>query len=186
MATAADIPPVLARQEFYRRTIPAVAERFPGYDVSMGELFLSLAMAYDTITSHFGRRLSRYGLSLPSFNLLMVIQSPTYRDTGCPMSQIGELLLVSKANVTGLVDSLERKSLVKRTDAAYDRRVKLVRITPKGLALLGKLLPGHLAEVQRVMGGIGRTERLKLRNLLRSLQIAVDRALEADNAKTAK
>lgn len=186
MAAQPEVPPLLARQEFYRRMIPAVVEQFPGYELSIGEVFLSLAMAYDTIASHFGRRFGRYGLSLPSFNLLMVVNSPSYRATGCPMSQIGELLLVSKANVTGLVDSLERKALVKRTDADYDRRVKLVRITPKGAALLAKLLPGHLTEVHRVMSGLGRADRLSLRDLLRKLQAVVDRALEAGDAKTAK
>ncbi len=186
MATQTQTPPVLARQEFYARTLPVVAQRFLGYDVSMGEMFLSLAMAYDTITSHFGRRLARYGLTFPAFNLMMIVNSPSYCDTGCPMSQIGELMLVSKANVTGLVDSLERKSLVKRCDAGYDRRVKLVRMTPKGVAFLGRILPGHMAEVARVLGSVHKQDRTKLRDLLRKLQTALEQAMEADNAHPAR
>lgn len=186
MATQTQVPPVLARKEFYRRTLPVVAERFPGYEIESGEMFLSLAMAYDTIASHFGRRLGRFGLSFPSFNLMMILNSPSYRETGCPMSQIGELLLASKANITGLVDSLQRKGFVRREEASYDRRVKLVRLTPKGAALLAKLLPGHLAEVTRVLCGVSRQDRVRLRDLLRKLQAAVEVALEAGDAKAAK
>jgi MarR family 2-MHQ and catechol resistance regulon transcriptional repressor len=186
MAATATPPPQLARQDFYARTLPAVAQRFEGYDVDMGEMFLSLAMAYDTITSHFGRRLGRYGLTFPAFNVLMIVNSPSYRETGCPMSQIGELLLVSKANVTGLVDSLQRKSFVKRCDADYDRRVKLVRLTAKGATLLGRVLPGHLAEVSRILGTVSKQDRIKLRDLLRKLQAGLEHAMEADDAQTTR
>lgn len=186
MDSAAALPPQLARKDFYGRTLPVVAQRFDGYEVEMGEMFLNLAMAYDTITNHFGRRLARYGLTFPAFNLLMIVNSPSYRQTGCPMSQIGELLLVSKANVTGLVDSLQRKSLVKRCDADYDRRVKLVRMTAKGTALLERILPGHLEEVARVLGTVSRQDRIKLRDLLRRLQAGLEQAMEATDAKAAR
>jgi len=178
MATMNAEPPVLNRKEFYKRTLPAVAALLPAYELETGEMFLSLAMVYDTISSHFNKRLGRYGLSFPAFNLMMILHSPSYRDTGCPMSRLGELLLVSKANVTGLADSLQRKGLVRRVEAENDRRIKLLQLTPEGTSLSGKLLPAHLAEVVRVLQGVSRRERATLRDLLRKLQATVDTAIE--------
>ena len=80
----------------------------------------------------------------------MILAHGEKREAGYPMHVIGELLLASRANITGLVDSLEKKGLVRRQEDPDDRRSKLVRITPQGDRLLKKILPGHLRAVHRV------------------------------------
>jgi len=57
----------------------------------------------------------------------------TLRDHG-PLSpsELGERLIVSRATVTGLVDSLERKGFAERSPNPADRRSLLVSITPTG------------------------------------------------------
>lgn len=112
----------------------------------------------------------------------MILNSATYRETGCPMSQLGELLLVSKANITGLMDNLERKSLVKRADAGYDRRVKLARITPKAVALLRRVVPDHFQEVNRVAGALPVQDRGRLAGMLGKLNRSMTAALKAGPA----
>lgn len=166
-------PPALSRAEFYEQLLAVVADRYPEHRIETGQMFFGLVFAYEAITNHMGRRLGRFGLTFPSFNVLMILCSPTYRASGCPMSQIGELLLVSKANVTGVVDSLEKRQLVERIDAEYDRRVKLARVTQAGLELLLGILPGHLREVRRITTGISIEERAQLRDLLTKLQRTV-------------
>ncbi len=173
------IPETLERPDFYRRVMRTLVERFPGYEMETGEVFLGLMSAHETITTHFGKRLSRHGLTLAGFNLLMILNSSTYRETGCAMSQLGELLLVSKANITGLIDNLERKQLVKRVDAAYDRRVKLAQLTAKGAKLMVRIIPGHFQEVNRVAGVLSTQDRRKLAAMLRKLNQEMAAALKA-------
>lgn len=175
------LPEILTRNQFYERTMPSVAAMVPGYQLETGFAFLGLVSIYDRLTSHFDRRLSSYRLTLASFNVLMILNSPTYRETGCPMSQLGELLLVSKANVTGLTDTLERKGLVKRVNADYDRRVKLIRITEEGRALLTEVAPWHFQEVNRVAAHIPLEQRAQLVVALRNLNDQIGSALEADD-----
>lgn len=57
--------------------------------------------------------------------------------TGCQMSpsELGERLIVTRATVTGLVDSLERRRLATRTANPSDRRSVIVAITPAGLTV---------------------------------------------------
>src|SRR6476469_2558869 len=57
-----------------------------------------------------------------------------------PMGQLAETLACDKSNVTGLVDRLESRGLVRRRPSAADRRVKVLDLTPKGLRLRELLL----------------------------------------------
>ena len=56
------------------------------------------------------------------------------RDHG-PMSpsELGERLIVTRATVTGVVDSLERRGYVLRSPNPNDRRGIMVELTPAGL-----------------------------------------------------
>jgi DNA-binding MarR family transcriptional regulator len=59
------------------------------------------------------------------------------RDRG-PMapSEIGDRLIVTRATVTGLVDSLERRGFVSRSGHPTDRRSVVIELTPAGLAVV--------------------------------------------------
>jgi len=58
-------------------------------------------------------------------------------------SELGERLIVTRATVTGVVDSLERRGYVLRTPNANDRRGIIVELTPAGVEAC--------AEVRRVI-----------------------------------
>ena len=51
-------------------------------------------------------------------------------------SELGERLIVTRATVTGLIDSLERRGFVRRSANPADRRSLLVEITPMGLEVV--------------------------------------------------
>jgi len=51
-------------------------------------------------------------------------------------SEIGDRLTVTRATVTGVVDSLERRGFVRRSANPADRRSLIVEITPLGLTVL--------------------------------------------------
>lgn len=57
-----------------------------------------------------------------------------------PMGQLAETLACDASNVTGLVDRLESRGLVRRRPSAEDRRVKVLVLTPAGSRLRALLL----------------------------------------------
>jgi MarR family transcriptional regulator, organic hydroperoxide resistance regulator len=57
-----------------------------------------------------------------------------------PMGQLAETLACDASNVTGLVDRLESRGLVRRHPSAADRRVKVLDLTPTGSRLRTQLL----------------------------------------------
>ena len=54
-------------------------------------------------------------------------------DKPLPMRALAERLCCDASNVTGLVDRLETRGLVRRTASESDRRVKVLELTPKGI-----------------------------------------------------
>jgi DNA-binding MarR family transcriptional regulator len=52
-----------------------------------------------------------------------------------PMGQLAQTLACDASNVTGLVDRLESKGLVRRRPSTEDRRVKVLVLTPTGVRL---------------------------------------------------
>lgn len=167
------LAPNLSRVDFYRGAAAFMEANQPEFDRSTFEAFFSLVSAYDAITSHFSRRFQRAGLSLAGFNMLMCLNQPIYRETGCRLSQLGEILLVSKANVTGVLDSLVKRGFAERVDSGGDRRVKLAKTTPAGADLIAAMLPSHFRETKRVMKRIKKQEKQDLRDLLIKLRRSV-------------
>ena len=66
----------------------------------------------------------------PSSGLLLGILA----DAGVPLppNQIAERLIISRASVTSLIDSLERRGYVRRLPHATDRRMLLIELTDTG------------------------------------------------------
>lgn len=85
------------------------------------------------------RGLRELNLTGAQLNALLVLRDAGQE--GLPLSEIGRRLVVTKANVTGLIDRLEREELVRRDTREEDRRVTLARLTNKGEALLETALP---------------------------------------------
>ncbi len=165
--------PDLSRAEFYREAAVFMKANQSEFDADTVEAIFSLVFAYDAFSTHFTRRLQRFGLSFPGFNMLMILNQPIYREKGCRLSQLGELLLVSKANVTGVLDSLVKRGLAKRVDSVRDRRVKLAKTTPSGEALIASMLPSHFRETKRVLKHLKRQDKRDLRDLLGKLRQSV-------------
>src|SRR5436853_5635426 len=57
-----------------------------------------------------------------------------------PMRRLADTLSCDASNVTGLVDRLESRGLVRRQPSHQDRRVKVLQLTPTGSRLRTHLL----------------------------------------------
>src|SRR5258708_19766928 len=56
-------------------------------------------------------------------------------------SEISDRTLITKGGITGILDRLEARGLVKRIPSRDDRRSVLVRLSAKGVELFRKLYP---------------------------------------------
>jgi DNA-binding MarR family transcriptional regulator len=82
----------------------------------------------------------RWELSPSQFNVLNLLHS---EPGGLSQVELSRQLLMHRSNVTGLVDRLEQRGLVRRQEVPGDRRAYSVGLTPAGAALLNKILPHY-------------------------------------------
>ena len=102
---------------------------------------------------------ARWDVSPSQFNVLNLLSD---RPGGLSQIELGRQLIVHRSNVTGLVDRLERRGLVRRNNAEDDRRAYRVVLTPAGRRLIRAILPAYHAMAQKVWGDLpaGRARRL--------------------------
>ena len=119
---------------------PAFAREFPSGDATATECAQNLIRASTRFMDSDTQALRRHGLSLQARVLLATLEG-----AGEPLSasNLAERLLVSGASITSLVDTLQRKGLVRRTGSESDRRVVLVELTEDAQPVID----GFLAEV---------------------------------------
>lgn len=87
-----------------------------------------------------------------------------------PMGQLAETLACDASNVTGLVDRLESRGLVRRRPSAGDRRVKVLVLTPTGSRLRALLLDRMTAPPAALDRLSPREQRALVRILTRLLE----------------
>jgi DNA-binding MarR family transcriptional regulator len=63
------------------------------------------------------------------------------------LTELGEKTLITRGTLTGVVDRLEAKGIVKRSPSTRDRRSQIVRLTPAGTRLFRKVSPAMLAHL---------------------------------------
>ncbi|MDI3313807.1 MAG: MarR family transcriptional regulator [Mycobacterium sp.] len=117
--------------------------------------------------------LAPYKLSLSQFQALSVlhrVQEPV------TMGELAELLSVRRANLTGLIDTLARRSLVRRVLNPHDRRSFLVEITPVAEAFLAGFLPHHWRYLKVLTSGLTGDELRQLAALLDRLRVSIETA----------
>jgi DNA-binding MarR family transcriptional regulator len=86
-----------------------------------------------------------------------------------PMGQLAETLACDASNVTGLVDRLESRGLVRRRPSAADRRVKVLDLTPRGSRLRSQFLERMTAPPESLRRLSVRDQRALVRILARLL-----------------
>ncbi len=105
------------------------------------------------------------GLTASQFEVLEVL----FHLGDLRISDIIEKILATGGNMTVVIDNLAKDGLVQQCTDLQDKRVKLIRITEKGKALMEDLLPRHLESINAIFQVLTEEEKLYLRKLLNKL-----------------
>ena len=90
---------------------------------------------------------------------------------GATQQELADALLVTKGNVTQLLDSLERDGLIRREKCG---RIKRVYLTDTGRAVRERAMTSHVALISAAMDALDPGEQQQLVNLLRKLERGLD------------
>jgi DNA-binding MarR family transcriptional regulator len=67
------------------------------------------------------------------------------------MTQLADGVVYSRSGLTHQAGLLEEAGLITRGPHPDDQRATLVTVTDSGLALLGRVLPGHIQVIRRLL-----------------------------------
>ena len=140
------------------------------YNESAVSAYVSLVRTAEALHARVSQGLVDEGLTASQFSTLKVL-----RLRG-PLAQkeIAKHLLKTGGNITLVVDNLVRRKLVRRGEDPNDRRIALVEMTPLGEATFDRIYPPHLDRIYEAMSGLGLAQLDQLRELLASLNAAVE------------
>lgn len=108
------------------------------------------------------------GLTSPQADVIFTLGNTD----GMTFKEIGERTLITKGTLTGVIDRLEARGLVKRIAHAQDRRCTRVTLTRAGEKLFEKHFPAHVSYLKARFDRLTATERrnaLEVLTRLRSL-----------------
>lgn len=115
--------------------------------------------------------LSEHGVSLSRFYVLTMLRR--YEPDGLKPTDLADKIGVTRGNMTGLVDGLEKAGLITRQDSTTDRRIVYIRLSSQGQKLLDQILPEHLRRIESVMTQLNDSELKKLTSNLEKIRSAL-------------
>ena len=127
---------------------------------------------YRIILRESEKLLSEESLTRPQYQALRCVaeRGPT------PMKGISDRLLVTPANITGIIDRLESKGLLRRKPYHGDRRATIIELTPKGVAVQKRVSSKYKEFMQDSLKALTRDEKETLRDILAKLQKGMSRS----------
>lgn len=140
---------------------------YPDASASATECAMNLARTGDLVIGRVAMALQPLKVS-PAGGLVLGI----LKDAGkpCPPNYISERLIVSRATVTGVLDTLVKRGLVRREPHPTDRRMVLVHLTKSGARLADKVRSTvHRSEAEWLRS-LNERERAQLIELLGKIQ----------------
>lgn len=107
-------------------------------------LLRPLVEAYLSFYRVGNRHIQSLGLTPGQFDVIAELEGTK----GLTCAQLSDRTLTTKGTLTGVLDRLEDRGLIKRGPVGGDRRATRIQLTPKGIDLFKQVFPVH-AEYMR-------------------------------------
>lgn len=123
-----------------------------------------LVRAYQAFRSYDDAHIRQLGLTPSQFDVISTLGNTP----GMTFNKLAEKTLTTKGELTGIIDRLEKKGLVRREVPPEDRRSFLAILTPEGERVFAETFPSHIAYLKQRFGHLDQQE-------LEQLQVALEK-----------
>ena len=129
------------------------------------EIWKKYTTGYNIIGKQHMRKMAQYKLTTPQFNVLEVL----FSSKSMPLKKISNELNVTGANITCVVDNLEKHELVVRVPSKEDRRIINAELTLKGQEVFQSVFPEYLDLLDETTKNLADNEKKEFIRLLDKL-----------------
>ncbi|MDA8094241.1 MAG: MarR family transcriptional regulator [Betaproteobacteria bacterium] len=125
-----------------------------------------LARTYQAFARYSAVHIRELGLTPPQFDVISTLGNTP----GMPLHRLAEKTLITKGTLTGILDRLEQKGLLRREVPARNRRSFIAVLTPEGERLFNDTFPAHVAFLKERLDHLERDDMARIRRALQELQ----------------
>lgn len=125
-----------------------------------------LARCYQAFESYSGLHIRSLDLTPCQFDIVATLGNTP----GMSFRELGEKTLITKGTLTGVVDRLAEKKIVRRLASPTDGRSQIVKLTAKGEKLFAEVFPAHLDHLDRAFGTLSGEELRQAAAVLHQLR----------------
>ena len=129
------------------------------------EIWKKITTGYNTIGKEHRKVMAQYKLTTPQFNVLEIL----FNSRAMSLKKISNELNVTGANITCVVDNLEKRELVIRIHSKEDRRIINAELTPKGQEEFQSIFPKYLELLEESTTNLADNEKNEFIKLLDKL-----------------
>lgn len=126
------------------------------------ELWDKLSKAYDKVKRLQSKQMFQEKLTTPQFGVLEIL----LKNGPIPLKKISDEMMVTGANITCVVDNLEKEGFVRRIHSKEDRRVILADLTDEGRAKINSIMPSYADNMANALGVLNDGEMKELKRIL--------------------
>ncbi len=145
-----------------------LAESYEWVEGIASKTIIEFKKTHEMLETVFDSYFQKFDISDSKFNLLVILYESS--EKGLALSEIGDRMLVTKANITGLIDRLERQGFVKRIRDYADRRKIIAVITEKGKVFTENIINRYREWSDKMMATLDDSEKDQLINIMMKLQ----------------
>jgi len=139
-------------------------------DVSGTHLWLVMMKAHRALQRLAIRSIQSFEVGLSDFGVMEMLLHKGPQ----PVNEIGRRIGLTSGAITAAVDRLESCEFVTRQAHPTDRRARVVRLTARGKEQAAKLFAGHKTALDSAAGGLTKSERAMLIQLLKKLGLSAE------------
>ena len=136
----------------------------------------------DVIASHFQSLSSVCSTEELNLQELKIVYYIGQRDS-CIMREISEHMRVAVSTMTGIIDKLEVKNLVKRERNDEDRRIVRVLLTAKGQTLYQSYVGNYLELSRRMLQSLNENEQISYLELTKKIAQGATQYIASNSVK---
>lgn len=125
-----------------------------------------LVRAYQAFDTYANSHVRQFDLTPSQFDVLATLGNTP----GMGMGELAEKTLTTKGTLTGIVDRLEAKQLVRRVVPEGDRRCFKIVLTSEGKRVFGEVFPAQVGHLKERIERLEPAELELLRILLRKFR----------------
>lgn len=142
-----------------------------GFENPAHEALLNIYYTASRTRKKAGEFFRVYNLTDVQYNVMSLLKHQSGESGGLTQVELSHMMLVNRANITTLIDRMEKAKLVARKPVPNDRRYNVIELTDHGFEMYAKVSGTYKRKISEIMDVLDQRELKALIDILEKLRL---------------